>query len=51
LIEAQKFDKNQYLNRSIEDFYIHVDNLLRSKMGDIKKVKKRVDELEELLDL
>lgn len=51
LIESQKFDKNQYLNSQIEYFYVHVDNELRKKYQDIKNVKKRIEELEELLDL
>ena len=37
-----------YLNIQIEQFYIQVDNILRKKMTDLKNVKKRIGELEEI---
>lgn len=51
LIEHSRFDKNMYLNKQIEEFYVKVDSELRHKYNDFKNVKKRIDELEELMDL
>lgn len=51
LDEKVLLDKNIYLNSQIEIFYRQVDSELKNKYDSIKNVKKRVDELDELLDL
>ena len=49
--KERKFSKNEYLSNQIELFYLQVDGKLWKQMKDIKKVKERVGQLEEIFDM
>ena len=48
---SEEFNKNAYLDKQIEEFFLKCEDALKAKRGDIDKLRKRVEELEELNEL
>jgi hypothetical protein len=50
ILNKESYDKNDYLNNQVRDFYLTVEAVIKDKMEDINKMKKKVEKLEENLE-